>query len=273
MSILHLYQRPYSRFTKRTFDLVGATIMLAVALPLLPVIALLVRLTTGPVILRQMRVGEHGKLFTIYKFRTMRSDAEAHGRAVWASEGDPRATWLGMFLRRVRLDELPQLWNVLLGDMSIVGPRPERPEFLEELEAKVPFWTRRQLIKPGITGWAQIRRGYTADMTGSTDKLSYDLWYLRHRTLLVDFAICLHTFGVILRGAQHIAPQATLARLPLPAPRTSGAARSHAVSAEGSATVALANELDSGSGRVATGLVNGPPVSTEVAIPGIAGRA
>ena len=222
MSILHLYQRPYSRFTKRTFDLVGATVLLALTLPLLPLIALLVRLTTGPGGLKQTRVVEHGKLVTIYKFRTMRPDAEAHGQAVWSSEGDPRATWLGKFMRRVRLDEIPQLWNVLLGDMSIVGPRPERPEFLEELEAKVPFWTRRQLIKPGITGWAQIRRGYTADMTGSTDKLSYDLWYLRHRTLLVDFAICLHTFGVILRGAQHIAPQATLARLPLPAPGANG---------------------------------------------------
>jgi exopolysaccharide biosynthesis polyprenyl glycosylphosphotransferase len=222
MSILHLYQRPYSRFTKRTFDLVGAAIVLVVTLPILPVVALLVRLTTGPVILRQTRVGEHGNLFTMYKFRTMRPGAEAPGRAVWATKGDTRATRFGQFMRRVRLDEIPQLWNVLLGDMSIVGPRPERPEFLEELEDKVPYWTRRQLLKPGITGWAQIRRGYTADMTGSTEKLSYDFWYLRHRTLLVDLAICLHTFAVIVRGAQHIVPQAELARLPLPAPSTNG---------------------------------------------------
>jgi exopolysaccharide biosynthesis polyprenyl glycosylphosphotransferase len=261
MSILHLYQRPYSRFTKRTFDLVVAAIVLAVMLPVLPFIALLVRLTTGPVILRQMRVGEHGKLFTIYKFRTMRPDAEAHGRAVWASEGDPRATWLGKFLRRVRLDEIPQLLNVLLGDMSIVGPRPERPEFLEELEEKVPFWTRRQLIKPGITGWAQIRRGYTADMTGSTDKLSYDLWYLRHRTLLVDFAICLHTFGVILRGAQHIVPQTQLARPPLPAASANGHASAALAASGGSGNAArprLGGAAGNGNGRAGNGY--GPSV-------------
>ena len=174
----------------------------------------------------------------MYKFRTMRPGSEEPGQAVWASEGDPRATLLGQFMRRTRLDEIPQLWNVLRGDMSIVGPRPERPEFLEELEEKVPFWTRRQLIKPGITGWAQIRRGYTADMTGSTEKLSYDFWYLRHRTLLVDFAICLHTFAVILRGSQHIAPQ--LAPLPLPTPSANGQAPTAALAARG------------GSGKAAT---------------------
>jgi exopolysaccharide biosynthesis polyprenyl glycosylphosphotransferase len=222
MSILHLYQRPYSRVTKRAFDLLAAAVLLLLSLPLLPLIALLVGVTTGPVILRQIRVGENGKLFTMYKFRSMRPNAEKPGEAVWASEADPRATLVGRFMRRTRLDEIPQLWNVMRGDMSIVGPRPERPEFFEELEENVPFWVRRQLIKPGITGWAQIRRGYTADMSGSSEKLSYDFWYLRHRSLLVDFAICLHTIGVIVRGSRRPAPQTAVADIVLPAPSANG---------------------------------------------------
>jgi lipopolysaccharide/colanic/teichoic acid biosynthesis glycosyltransferase len=104
-------------------------------------------------------------------------------------------------MRKTRLDELPQLWNVIKGDMSFVGPRPERPEFVAELEAEVPFWSRRHLVKPGITGWAQVRRGYTADAAGTGDKLSYDLWYLRHRSLVVDIAICVKTFSTLLSGS------------------------------------------------------------------------
>jgi lipopolysaccharide/colanic/teichoic acid biosynthesis glycosyltransferase len=130
----------------------------------------------------------------------MRADAE-EGRPMWAEERDPRATGIGLILRRTRIDELPQLWNVLKGDMSIVGPRPERPEFLAELQETVPFWTRRHLVKPGITGWAQVRRGYTADAEGTAEKLSYDLWYLRHRSLAVDLAICARTFATLLSGA------------------------------------------------------------------------
>ena len=119
---------------------------------------------------------------------------------MWAEERDPRATGLGRFLRRTRIDELPQLWNVLRGDMSIVGPRPERPEFLAELQETVPFWTRRHLVKPGITGWAQVKRGYTADAEGTVEKLSYDLWYLRHRSLVIDLAICARTFTTLVSG-------------------------------------------------------------------------
>jgi lipopolysaccharide/colanic/teichoic acid biosynthesis glycosyltransferase len=167
------------------------------------------------VILRQTRIGEHGRPFTIYKFRTMRADAEAPGEARWASSGDPRVTRVGGLLRRLRLDELPQLWNVLRGDMSIVGPRPERPEFLAQLQEEVPYWTRRHLIKPGVTGWAQIRRGYTADVAGSSDKLSFDLWYLRHRSLLVDVAICIQTIGTLLIGnEEEPAPRTTLKAVP-----------------------------------------------------------
>ena len=200
MSVLHLYQRPYSRVAKRSVDLLGAGFLLVITLPLLPVIALLVRGTRGPVILRQFRIGEHGKLFTIYKFRTMYDDAETKGTAVWSHANDPRVTPVGKILRRLRLDELPQLWNVVLGDMSLVGPRPERPEFLAELNAAVPFWTRRLLVKPGLTGWAQVRQGYAAGVEGTSDKLSYDLWYIRHRSLTVDIAICLRTLAVVLRG-------------------------------------------------------------------------
>src|SRR5581483_11194046 len=165
-----------------------------------PLIALLVRRTPGPVIFRQERLGECGRTFTIYKFRTMRVDAEQE-RPMWAEERDPRATPAGRLLRRARLDELPPLWNVLKGDMSIVGPRPERPEFLDSLQEAVPFWTRRHLVKPGITGWAQVRRGYTADTAGTAEKLSYDLWYLRHRSLVTDLAICAKTFATLLSGS------------------------------------------------------------------------
>jgi lipopolysaccharide/colanic/teichoic acid biosynthesis glycosyltransferase len=127
-------------------------------------------------------------------------DAERQGVAVWASAADPRITPIGRFMRRTRLDELPQLWNVLRGDMSIVGPRPERPEFLELLAKEVPFWERRHLVKPGITGWAQVRCGYTDDSLGAADKLSHDLYYLKHRSLLLDVAIAAKTAAIVVRG-------------------------------------------------------------------------
>jgi exopolysaccharide biosynthesis polyprenyl glycosylphosphotransferase len=202
MNVLHLYQRPYSKVAKRTFDVVVALLGLAVVSWLLPILYLAVRRTggPGPVIFKQTRLGEGGRHFTIYKFRTMRVDAEAAG-AVWAAQDDPRITKVGKLMRKTRLDELPQLWNVLKGDMSIVGPRPERPEFLEQLQDAVPFWTRRHLVKPGITGWAQVRRGYTSDAEGTADKLAYDLWYLRHRSLVIDLAVCVKTFTTIFTGA------------------------------------------------------------------------
>lgn len=143
---------------------------------------------------------DDGVPFTIFKFRTMRQDAEAAG-AVWASESDPRITRSGKLMRKTRLDELPQLWNVLRGEMSIVGPRPERPEFMAELQEAVPFWSRRHLVKPGITGWAQVCRGYTADADGTAEKLAYDLWYLRHRSLVLDLAICVKTFTTLVTGS------------------------------------------------------------------------
>lgn len=200
LSVLHLYQRRYSRGIKRALDLAGASLLLVLTLPLFPLLALFVHQTEGPLILRQARLGEHGNPFTIYKFRTMYVDAERSGVAVWASARDPRLTWTGSVMRRLRLDELPQLWNVLRGEMSLVGPRPERPEFLAQLSDSVPYWTRRHLIKPGLTGWAQVRQGYAASAEETATKLSYDFWYLRHRSLTVDLAILLRTLVVVLHG-------------------------------------------------------------------------
>ncbi len=196
MSLLHPRQRIYTRFTKRAFDVVVALIGLILSAPLFGALALATKLTggEGPVFYRQTRIGEYGRRFTIYKFRSMKCDAE-DGGAVFASKDDPRTTGVGCFLRRTHLDELPQLWNVLKGDMSIVGPRPERPEFIDMIEEAVPFWNRRLLVKPGVTGWAQVRCGYASDCEAMEVKLSYDLWYLRHRSLLVDLEVCAMTLS------------------------------------------------------------------------------
>ncbi len=211
MGVLHLYQRPYSRLAKRTMDVAGAVFLFLLDAPIFPLLVIVVRRTGRPILLKQNRVGEHGELFTMYKFRTMRVDAETPGRAVWASRNDPRATDAGRVMRRLRVDELPQIWNVLKGEMSLVGPRPERPEFIDELLEAVPYWDRRHLVKPGITGWAQVNRGYTADTKGSLDKLSYDLWYIRHRSLTVDLVICARTLNAVLRGDR---PRRTHGELP-----------------------------------------------------------
>lgn len=198
MSMLHLRQKPYTRLAKRVFDLAVASFGLLVAAPLLPLLAALVRTTPGPIIYRQTRVGAGGRHFTMFKLRTMRANAEDAGLPRFAQVGDSRVTRVGRALRRTHLDELPQLWNVLKGEMSIVGPRPERPEFLDLLEETVPFWTRRLLVKPGITGWAQLRCGYAFDSATAAEKLSYDLWYLRNRNVIVDLAICAKTVSMLL---------------------------------------------------------------------------
>jgi exopolysaccharide biosynthesis polyprenyl glycosylphosphotransferase len=201
MGVLHLYQRPYPRIVKRTLDLVVAIVALVLVAPVLVVVCAAIRASgSGPIFFRQLRLGEGGRVFEIIKFRTMIERAEEPGVAVWATEDDARVTSIGRILRRTRIDELPQIWNVLRGDMSIVGPRPERPEFVELLRETVPFWTRRHLVKPGITGWAQVRRGYTADVMGTADKLSYDLYYLKYRSLLFDLAIASRTVGIVLSG-------------------------------------------------------------------------
>ena len=200
-SVLDNEPRHHRARAKRVFDFGLAVVALVVAMPLLLVIALLVRLSgPGPVLYRQVRSGEGGRLFVILKFRTMVEDAET-GTAVWASENDPRITPVGRILRKLRLDELPQLWNVLRGEMSVVGPRPERPEYHDLLRQEIPFWSRRHLIKPGITGWAQIHLAYTDDVSSAASKLAYDLYYLKHRTLGLDFVILFRTIGVVLTGS------------------------------------------------------------------------
>jgi exopolysaccharide biosynthesis polyprenyl glycosylphosphotransferase len=201
MSLLHPRQRIYTRFSKRTFDILVSLLGLVLTAPVFVVLAVVSKLTPGPILFRQTRVGEGGQHFTIYKFRTMGCDAEQDGPA-FSTEDDPRASRVGAALRRTHLDELPQLWNVLRGEMSVVGPRPERPEFIDMIETAVPFWRRRLLVKPGITGWAQVRCGYQSDCDGMARKLSYDLWYLRHRNLLVDLAVCIATFFHVARDTR-----------------------------------------------------------------------
>lgn len=202
LGLVHLNQRAYPRLVKRVFDILAACLGLLVTAPALPVIAMLVRRSgRGGVLFRQKRLGEGGRIFEIVKFRTMVDGAEGEGEAVWALQDDPRVTTVGRFLRRTRLDEVPQLWNVLRGDMSIVGPRPERPEFVDVLNSEVPYWTRRHFVKPGITGWAQVRRGYADDVDGTADKLAYDLYYLKHRSLVLDLAIALMTARILVTGS------------------------------------------------------------------------
>ena len=174
-------------------------------LPIMALVALLVRFSSkGPVLLRQTRVGLHGEPFTVYKFRSMYEDAEARTGAVWAVKNDPRITPVGFYLRRFRLDELPQLFNVLKGDMSLAGPRPERPEFVETLTEKIPFYRQRHGVKPGITGWAQISYKYGDTIEDTMMKLEYDLYYIKHLSLSLDLFIYFHTFKTMLlrRGAQ-----------------------------------------------------------------------
>jgi exopolysaccharide biosynthesis polyprenyl glycosylphosphotransferase len=193
MSVLHLRHNSYAGITKRTFDIALALVGCVLAAPFMLLIAALVR-ASGPVFHHQVRLGEGGRPFKMLKFRTMVEDAEADGVARWAGAGDSRVTRVGRVLRRMHLDEMPQLWNVLRGEMSIVGPRPERPEFLSAIAREVPHWSRRLMVKPGITGWAQVRSGYAADLSAAADKLSYDLWYLRNHNLLIDLAVCARTF-------------------------------------------------------------------------------
>jgi exopolysaccharide biosynthesis polyprenyl glycosylphosphotransferase len=198
---LNVANRGISAALKRIVDLIVALALLTVAAPLMLLTALAVKLTSpGAVFYRQQRVGEHGRVFTCVKFRSMRHDAETGG-AVWAEEQDPRTTRVGRHLRRYRIDELPQLLNVLRGEMTMVGPRPERPEFVGQLVEAVPFYSPRHLTKPGLTGWAQVSAGYAATLDDARLKLSYDLYYLKHRGLALDLAILLRTIGVVLRGS------------------------------------------------------------------------
>lgn len=185
---------------KRMLDVVLASVMLMLSAPLIPFIALAIKLDSpGPIFFKQTRVGMGGRLFRIVKFRSMSQDAEAEIGAVWATDGDPRVTRVGRFLRKSRLDELPQLWNLLVGDMSFVGPRPERPEFDEELEREIPFYRARRAVRPGLTGWAQVRHGYGNTLLDALHKVEYDLYYIKNESLYLDLLIILRTVAVVLR--------------------------------------------------------------------------
>jgi sugar transferase (PEP-CTERM system associated) len=192
------------RLVSRIVSIAVSVIGLTICLPIIPFLALAVRLSSpGPVLFRQTRVGRRGRPFTILKFRTMAQNAEANG-AVWAAKNDPRITSLGRFMRKTRLDEIPQLWNVLRGDMAFVGPRPERPEFVQWLTNEIGYYELRHIIRPGITGWAQVRYQYGASLEETKQKLEYDLYYIKHRSLGLDLLIMFETIKTILlrRGAQ-----------------------------------------------------------------------
>jgi sugar transferase (PEP-CTERM system associated) len=191
--------------TKRLIDIGGAALGLALALPIMAAIAVAVRLTSpGPFLYHQRRVGRQGQIFTVRKFRSMRDDAERTTGPVWAAKaGDPRVTPIGGWLRRSRLDELPQLWNVLIGDMSLVGPRPERPEFVGELTTQIPFYGQRHILRPGLTGWAQVKYTYGATKEDALQKLQFDLFYIKHLSVALDLYIMIATVKTVLlqRGA------------------------------------------------------------------------
>jgi sugar transferase (PEP-CTERM system associated) len=194
---------PIRRMSKRAFDLCAASGLLVLTCPLMLLVALAIRIESGrgqPILYRQERVGERGRVFELIKFRSMRTDAEKDGVARWASAADDRVTRVGRVIRRLRLDELPQLWNVLRGDMSVIGPRPERPQFVAELSQKIRYYNLRHCVRPGLAGWAQLRYPYGASEEDAAEKLTYDLFYVKNHNLLFDILILIQTFEVVLFG-------------------------------------------------------------------------
>jgi len=192
----------YKTTLKRVTDLMLSLMALVLMLPVMVVVAVAIKIESpGPVVFKQRRVGQYGRLFTMYKFRSMAADAEKNG-AQWATTGDSRVTRIGQFLRASRLDELPQLINVIAGHMSLVGPRPERPEFTQKLESNIPFFVHRLLVKPGITGWAQINAAYAASEEDSVTKLSFDLYYVKTLSFAMDLRIMLRTISRFAKGAR-----------------------------------------------------------------------
>ena len=196
-NLLEINKQAFEK-SKRALDVGLALLLFIPFFALCPIIALAIKTTSkGPVFYRQKRVGKNGRIFEILKFRSMLADAEKNG-AQWAKEKDERVTMAGNFLRSTRLDELPQIWNILKGDLSFIGPRPERPEFTEELEKQIPHYSMRYLIKPGLSGWAQINFPYGASVEDSVEKLQYDLFYIKNRSLLLEISIILKTIMIIL---------------------------------------------------------------------------
>ena len=194
-------QGPLRDVVKRAFDIVVSIVLLVLAAPVMLLTALAIKLDSrGPVFYRQERTGENGRAFAVMKFRSMRTDAEGDGKPRWASAQDDRVTAVGNVIRRLRIDELPQLFNVLRGQMSLVGPRPERPYFVEQLTAQIPYFAARHSVKPGVTGWAQVRYQYGATVEDAQQKLQYDLYYVKNHSLFLDPAVLFETIGVVLTG-------------------------------------------------------------------------
>jgi sugar transferase (PEP-CTERM system associated) len=190
---------------KRVVDVLFSTVGLLIGFPLMVLVGIAVKLTSaGPLLYHQTRVGLHGRQFRVHKFRTMRVDAESSTGPVWSTANDPRVTPVGNFLRRTRLDEMPQLWNVLTGEMSFVGPRPERPEFVQQLTKEIPFYGQRHVVKPGLTGWAQIRYTYGATVEDAIQKLQYDLYYIKNMAIALDVVIVVETIKTVImrKGAR-----------------------------------------------------------------------
>ena len=194
---------PARRTVKRAFDLTMASLVMLVAWPFMLLTMLAIRLESGrgsPILYRQERVGENGKAFAVIKFRSMRTDAERDGVARWATKNDGRVTRVGRFIRKTRLDELPQLWNVLRGDMSIIGPRPERPQFVDDFNTRIRYYSLRHCVKPGLTGWAQLRYPYGSSFEDAVEKLKFDLFYVKNHNFAFDLAILIQTVEVVLFG-------------------------------------------------------------------------
>jgi len=190
-----------SRAVKRLVGLLLSTLMLVLLSPLILLVAIAIKLDSpGAALFSQERVGEYGKIYTLHKFRSMRADAEKESGPVWASEEDPRVTRMGKIIRKLRIDELPQLWNVFKGDMSFVGPRPERPVFVEKLKKIIPYYNERTSVKPGVTGWAQIKYPYGACENDALEKLKYDLYYIKNMSALLDLIVIFHTAKIVLLG-------------------------------------------------------------------------
>ena len=189
---------------KRIFDIIISLLILIITSPVLIITAIAIKIdSTGKVFFRQERCGINGSIFKILKFRSMRKDAEKHTGPVWSQKDDPRITKVGKFIRRVRIDEIPQMINVLKGEMSIVGPRPERPYFVEKLSEEIPYYKRRLKVRPGITGWAQVKHKYDETIEDVKVKLRYDLFYIENMSLRMDFKILLRTVFVVLLGKGH----------------------------------------------------------------------
>jgi sugar transferase (PEP-CTERM system associated) len=196
------FERPLMLIlARRLVSLLTALVLFILALPVLVVTAILIKLDSrGPLFYTQERIGVHGRPFPMLKFRTMRNDAEKAGQAQWAQKNDPRVTRVGRFLRRYRIDELPQIINVIRGEMGVVGPRPERGQFVDKLKHEIPYYELRALVPPGITGWAQIRYPYAATVEEAREKLQYDLYYVKHLSVLLDLKILFHTAKTVLFG-------------------------------------------------------------------------